>query len=73
VRLESPRGAIEAPARLAGIRRGTIFVPFHFGAWRDEGPVPRAANELTLSAWDPVSKQPLFKLAAVRATRAEGS
>ena len=29
----------------------------------------RAANELTLTAWDPVSKQPLFKVAAVRVAR----
>jgi anaerobic selenocysteine-containing dehydrogenase len=73
VRLESQRGTIEAPARLTGIRRGTVFVPFHYGSWGNEGASPRAANELTLSAWDPVSKQPLFKLAAVSATRAEGS
>jgi anaerobic selenocysteine-containing dehydrogenase len=30
---------------------------------------PRAANELTLSLWDPVSKQPMFKVAAVRVTK----
>ena len=29
----------------------------------------RAANELTLTAWDPVSKQPVFKSGAVRVTR----
>ena len=27
---------------------------------------PTAANELTMTEWDPVSKQPLFKYAAVR-------
>jgi hypothetical protein len=26
----------------------------------------RAANELTMTIWDPVSKQPLFKTAACR-------
>jgi ferredoxin-nitrate reductase len=67
VRLDSPRGTIEAPARLTPIRHGTVFVPFHYGAWRQDGRPPRAANELTVSAWDPVSKQPVFKLAAVRA------
>jgi ferredoxin-nitrate reductase len=72
VRLESPRGAIEAPARLAPIRRGTAFVPFQYGSWGREGPVPQAANELTVTAWDPVSKQPMFKLAAVRARPAGG-
>jgi anaerobic selenocysteine-containing dehydrogenase len=66
VRLESPRGTLEAPARLTGIRPGTVFVPFHYGAWRHAGKVPRAANELTITAWDPVSKQPIFKVAAVR-------
>jgi anaerobic selenocysteine-containing dehydrogenase len=58
VRVESPRGSIEAPARVCGIRPGTVFVPFHYA--------DQAANELTITAWDPVSKQPLFKLAAVR-------
>jgi ferredoxin-nitrate reductase len=70
VNLRTPRGELEAPARLTGIRRGTVFVPFHYGAWRHDGQVPRAANELTSTAWDPVSKQPLFKLATVRASRA---
>ena len=69
VRVESPRGALEAPARLGGIRPGTIFVPFHYGAWRNEREEPRAANELTMTAWDPVSKQPLFKQAAVRVAK----
>jgi ferredoxin-nitrate reductase len=72
VRVESPRGALEAPARLAGIRPGTVFVPFHYGAWRNSRDEPRAANELTITAWDPVSKQPLFKHAAVRVAKAEG-
>jgi len=51
---------------LGRIRPGTVFVPFHYGAWRHAGKVPRAANELTITAWDPVSKQPIFKVAAVR-------
>jgi anaerobic selenocysteine-containing dehydrogenase len=58
VRVESPRGAIEAPARLTGIRPGAVFVPFHYA--------DQAANELTRTVWDPVSKQPMFKVAAVR-------
>ena len=33
VRVESPRGAIEAPARISGIRPGVVFVPFHYGYW----------------------------------------
>jgi ferredoxin-nitrate reductase len=66
VSVESPRGAIHAPARLSAIRPGTVFVPFHYGAWRHDGSTPRAANELTITSWDPVSKQPIFKVAAVR-------
>jgi anaerobic selenocysteine-containing dehydrogenase len=74
LRVESPRGALEAPARLSGVRPGVIFVPFHYGYWDAEGSgpgsgAPRAANELTITAWDPVSKQPIFKVAAVRVTR----
>jgi anaerobic selenocysteine-containing dehydrogenase len=72
VRIESPRGAVTAPARLTGVRPGVVFIPFHYGWW-DTGDRPdgRAANELTLTAWDPVSKQPLFKSAAVRVSRTE--
>jgi ferredoxin-nitrate reductase len=73
VRVESARGAVEAPARITGIRPGHVFVPFHYGWWDRSGPEEsRAANELTITAWDPVSKQPLFKVAAVRVTRKEG-
>jgi ferredoxin-nitrate reductase len=72
VRVDSPRGSLEAPARLSRIRPGTVFVPFHYGAWRNEREAPRAANELTMTAWDPVSKQPLFKVAAVSLAKADG-
>jgi len=58
--------------RVTPIRDGLVFIPFHYGYWDadgdgsgpDGGP-GRAANELTLTQWDPVSKQPLFKTAAV--------
>jgi len=71
VRVESPRGVVVAPAWITGVREGVVFIPFHFGYWDEEdgaGPNarPRAANELTITAWDPTSKQPLFKSAAVR-------
>ena len=75
VHVESARGHLEAPARLTGSREGVVFAPFHYGYWdRMEDPAsstsaeerrPTAANELTLTAWDPVSKQPQVKLAAV--------
>jgi len=69
----SPRGRIRAAVRIAGIRPGVAFVPFHYGYWDTDSPAGpegdepgRAANEMTITDWDPVSKQPLFKLAAVR-------
>ncbi|MGX7672616.1 molybdopterin dinucleotide binding domain-containing protein [Plantactinospora sp. DSM 117369] len=70
VRVESSRGVLVARARVCPGRPGTIFVPFHYGYWdtpagRGRG-YERAANELTLTAWDPVSKQPIFKISAVR-------
>jgi predicted molibdopterin-dependent oxidoreductase YjgC len=68
VRVTSRRGRIEVPARISDIRSGTVFAPFHYGYWdrgRVPGEHPTAANELTLTEWDPVSKQPVFKNAAV--------
>jgi len=61
VRVTSRRGSIEAPARVSHVREGVVFAPWHYG-----GEALTAANELTLTAWDPVSKQPEFKVAAVR-------
>ena len=73
LRLESARGAIEAPARITPLRPGVLFVPFHYGYWdAQDGDAPtytRAANELTRTSWDPVSKQPMFKVSAVRVTK----
>jgi anaerobic selenocysteine-containing dehydrogenase len=65
----TPRGELRARARISGIRRGVAFVPFHYGYWdTDAGHEPdghgRAGNELTMTDWDPSSKQPLFKTAA---------
>jgi anaerobic selenocysteine-containing dehydrogenase len=77
LRITTPRGEVEARLRVTGVRRGVMFLPFHYGYW-DRGTVGpdgagRAANELTLTDWDPVSKQPLFKTAAARAERLEPS
>lgn len=73
VRVESPRGAIEVRARLGHIMAGAVFAPFHYGTWDLAGleadPAPRQANELTMTVWDPVSKQPYFKTAACRITK----
>ncbi|MFD6948916.1 MULTISPECIES: molybdopterin oxidoreductase family protein [unclassified Nocardiopsis] len=74
VEVASPRGVIRARARITGIRPGVLFVPFHYGYWdavTDEaaGQRDRAANEMTVTDWDPVSKQPLFKTSAARLRR----
>lgn len=65
--IETPRGRVRAKARVTGIRAGVLFLPFHYGYWDvDANEHDRAANELTLTDWDPVSKQPIFKTAAAR-------
>src|SRR5215204_2002985 len=74
VRIETPRGTLEAKARISGIREGVVFAPFHYGYFDElEGGgldrQPRAANELTITEWDPASKQPLYKVGAVRVTK----
>jgi ferredoxin-nitrate reductase len=65
VRITSRRGSMEAPATVGEIETGHVFVPFHFGYW-DNPERARAVNEMTLFEWDPVSKQPHFKYAAVK-------
>ncbi len=65
----APRGVVRAPARITDIRPGVVFVPFHYGYWDSNGSADdhrRAANEMTITQWDPASKQPLFKTAACR-------
>ncbi|KOG41300.1 molybdopterin oxidoreductase family protein [Streptomyces decoyicus] len=67
----TPRGGLRARLRSTDIRPGLLFVPFHYGYWDtpaghrpDDSTPGRAANETTITDWDPVSKQPLFKTAA---------
>jgi anaerobic selenocysteine-containing dehydrogenase len=73
--VSSPRGTLRAQARITGIRPGVLFIPFHYGYWDTDPAVPaagdhdRAANELTITDWDPASKQPIFKTAAAAVTR----
>jgi anaerobic selenocysteine-containing dehydrogenase len=73
VRIESPRGAIEVQARISNVMQGAVFVPFHYGPWDPDGHPPAdssgQANELTMTVWDPVSKQPYFKTSACRVTK----
>lgn len=64
VEVTSRRGRVLEPARVGGIEPGLVFIPFHYGYW-DQDVRLRAANELTLTEWDPVSKQPHYKYAAV--------
>jgi formylmethanofuran dehydrogenase subunit D len=83
LQISSRRGSVQAPARIGNVLPGHLFMPFHYGYWDEpadqpsSGPgherPPRAANELTITAWDPVSKQPQFKFAAVRAAKARSA
>ncbi|HLP18150.1 MAG TPA: nitrate reductase [Bacteroidota bacterium] len=72
VEVRSRRGIVQAKARICAIVRGEVFIPFHYGYW-DGDERPRAANELTLTEWDPVSKQPYYKYAAVSVRRIDPS
>jgi anaerobic selenocysteine-containing dehydrogenase len=71
VTVRTPRGSVTAEARITAMRPGVVFLPFHYGYWDvddAEGNHHRAANELTLTDWDPASKQPIFKTAAAQVT-----
>jgi ferredoxin-nitrate reductase len=64
VEVTSRRGKAVVHARVTeGIRAGTCFMPFHWG--RQYG-FYKAANNLTITARDPVSRQPELKACAVR-------
>ncbi|MGW6785715.1 molybdopterin oxidoreductase family protein [Streptomyces sp. NPDC054987] len=78
VDVTSPRGSLRGRLRVTGIRPGLLFVPFHYGYWDtpagsgpDAATPGRAANETTVTDWDPVSKQPLFKTATAAVTLVE--
>lgn len=64
--VRSRRGAVEMRCRVGNIAPGQVFIPFHFGYWDSTDGRARAANELTMDRWDPISKQPMFKSGAVR-------
>lgn len=64
VRVESRRGAVVFAAEVTSdIRCDTVFAPFHYGG-------RQAANILTHSVIDPISKMPEFKICAVRIVKA---
>jgi ferredoxin-nitrate reductase len=67
VEIASRRGKAIAQCRVtSAIREGTCFLPFHWG--RRFG-FYKSANNLTLSARDPESRQPELKACAVRLRR----
>lgn len=60
VTVESRRGSITLPAMVVTtIRPDTVFVPYHW-------PGKKSINQLTISAQDPISKIPEYKVCAVR-------
>ncbi|HZJ45288.1 MAG TPA: molybdopterin oxidoreductase family protein [Pyrinomonadaceae bacterium] len=62
--VESRRGEITLPAMVVTtIRPDTVFVPYHW-------PARKSANQLTISAQDPISKIPEYKVCAVRVRKA---
>jgi ferredoxin-nitrate reductase len=64
----SRRGTAVVQVRVtAEIRAGTCFMPFHWG--RRFG-FYKAANNLTITACDPISRQPELKACAVRVQKA---
>jgi assimilatory nitrate reductase catalytic subunit len=63
--VESRRGHCTLRARvLKTIRPDTVFIPYHWAG-------PKSANQLTISAQDPISKIPEFKVCAVRVKKAD--
>jgi assimilatory nitrate reductase catalytic subunit len=67
VTAESRRGSTTLQALVVRtIRPDTIFIPYHW-------PGHQSANQLTISAQDPISKIPEFKVCAVRVKRAGDS
>ncbi|KAF9769707.1 hypothetical protein IL306_012837 [Fusarium sp. DS 682] len=63
--IRSRRGEVEMKVKVGKISQGQAFIPFHFGYWDTEDGRARAANELTMTEWDPISKQPTFKSGAI--------
>ncbi|MCW8130077.1 MAG: nitrate reductase [Planctomycetota bacterium] len=67
VEVFNERGRIDLPAEIThAVPPGTVFGTFH---WGDLFAPARNINYLTTSAFDPVSKQPEFKHAAVEVVR----
>jgi len=82
VEVSSTHGSVAVPARIGKLAPGHLFIPFHYGYFDRNNADPKtgrhksrlcptAANELTTKLWDPVSKQPILKMAAVKIRKAE--
>ena len=55
LRVSSPRGSVEAPARLRELREGVVFIPFHYGYWdvgNDAGPVGNDGRNDAKCPWE---------------------
>jgi assimilatory nitrate reductase catalytic subunit len=67
VTVESRRGSCTLKAQVVRtIRPDTIFIPYHWAG-------PKSANQLTISAQDPISRIPEYKVCAVRIIKAAGA
>src|SRR5262249_19059105 len=65
--VETRRGSLTLRARVVtAIRPDTIFVPYHWGG-------RKSANQLTVSAQDPISKIPQYKVCGCRVRKAAGA
>ncbi len=63
--IDSRRGSSTLRAQVVTtIRPDTVFIPYHWGG-------PKSANQLTISAQDPISKIPEYKVCAVRIRKAD--
>jgi ferredoxin-nitrate reductase len=68
VQVSSRRGTIRLPLRRSEtVAPGTVFMPFHWGDLYAPG---NAVNALTISATDPLSRQPELKFCAVAVEKA---
>jgi assimilatory nitrate reductase catalytic subunit len=66
VTVESRRGDATLRAQVVTtIRPDTVFIPYHWAG-------AKSANQLTISAQDPISKIPEYKVCAVRVRKADG-
>ena len=64
VRVRSRRGEIVVPGKItSAIRPDTVFIPYHWGG-------KQSANQLTIRAYDPISRIPEYKVCAVQVERA---